>query len=155
MMKFLTLCLIAYTALMTTPAAVVAQDVSVDAPQVQLVDARERTVNDARTLAADASVNKVAIVVWGGSRPVQQEAYFAARDLAGAGIPVAFIVAPQVYAIDSIGMLEIYGGSTPRTEMGVIAPNGIERIRRVTRDGALNVVRDLYPEQLRNAAGVQ
>lgn len=115
-------------------------------PQVQFVDAQAFTINDARFTAANASRDKIAIVVWGGNRAIQQEAFFAARDLAGAGIPTAFVLAPDGNGIEADAYLEIYAASTPRRD-GTIANNGAERIRQVTRDGGLAAYREAFPEQ--------
>jgi len=152
---------IAGTAMMATPLATAtaedaansnAQVTQVAAtaavtPQVQFVNAMDRTENDARILAAAASTDKVAIVVWGGNRAIQQEAFFAARDLAGAGIPTAFVLAPDGNGIEADAYLEIYAASTPRRD-GTIANNGAERIRQVTRDGGLAAYREAFPTQV-------
>lgn len=126
----------------TTPVAA-----SVQQPQVQFVDAQNRTMNDARMLAASASNDKVAIVVWGGNRAIQQEAYNAARDLAGAGIPTAFVLAPDGNGLDSDAQLQIYAASTPRS-YATIADNGSERIRPMAREGGISAYREAFPAQL-------
>lgn len=152
---------IAGTAMMATPLATAtaedaansnAQVTQVTAataatPQVQFVNAMDRTENDARFLAATASRDKVAIVVWGGNRAIQQEAYFAARDLAGAGIPTAFVLAPDGNGIDADAYMQIYAASTPRLS-GTIANNGSERIRPLARQGGLDAYREAFPAQV-------
>lgn len=130
-----------------TPANMNVAAASVVSPEVQFVDAQFETPNDARVLAAAASHDRVAIVVWGGNRAIQQEAYFAARDLAGAGIPTAFVLAPDGNGIDTDAFLQIYADAAPRAD-GTLAQNGVERIRQVTRDGALAAYREAFPAQL-------
>ena len=117
------------------------------APEVQFVNAMDRTENDARILAAAASTDKVAIVVWGGNRAIQQEAFFAARDLAGAGIPTAFVLAPDGNGIDADAYMQIYAASTPRRS-GTIANNGSERIRPLARQGGMEAYREAFPAQV-------
>ncbi len=130
-----------------TPANINVATASVATPQVQFVDAQDRTPNDARLLAAAASTDQVAIVVWGGNRAIQQEAYNAARDLAGVGIPTAFVLAPDGNGIETDAFLQIYAAAAPRAD-GTLAQNGVERIRQVTRDGALAAFREAFPAQL-------
>ena len=130
-----------------TPANTNVAATSVVTSQVQFIDAQNRTANDARTLAADASHDKVAIVVWGGNRAIQQEAYFAARDLADVGIPTAFVLAPDGNGLESDAQLQIFAASTPRS-YATIANDGAERIRPMARDGGVSAYREAFPAQL-------
>lgn len=90
-----------------SPAAVAAQERPVAAQPVaananvqqvafQTLDGSSRSVRFVQAGAAEASRDKIAIVVWGGNRELQQQAYNAALDLRDQGIPLAFIVGPSL-----------------------------------------------------------
>ena len=123
-----------------------AQEAAADVQQVQMLDARERPQRDARGLAAIASRDKVAIVVWGGNRAIQQEAYFAARDLAGAGIPVAFLVGPDHNSLDGDAVMQVYAASAPRSDAhwGL---NNADRVRSDMRAAGLTAYPEAFPAQ--------
>ena len=149
---------VAAGALALTPTATFAEDAvapanmnvetaSVSTLQVQFVDAQNRTANDARSLAADASHNKVAIVVWGGNRTIQQEAYNAARDLVDVGIPTAFILAPDGNGSTSDAYMQIYAASTPRSE-AAFGTNYASDVRPSMREAGLLAYREAFPAQV-------
>tara|TARA_R110001592_G_scaffold100311_2_gene284732 strand:- start:167 stop:646 length:480 start_codon:yes stop_codon:yes gene_type:complete len=149
---------VAAGALVLTPTAIFAEDAvapanmnvaaaSVSTLQVQFVDAHNRTANDARTLAADASHNKIAIVVWGGNRTIQQEAYNAARDLVGAGIPTAFVLAPDGNGSTGDAYMQVYAASTPRTE-ATFGTNYAHEVRADLRNAGLVAYREAFPAQV-------
>lgn len=125
----------------------VAANTNVATPTVQFIDAQNRTMNDARTLAADASHNKVAIVVWGGNRTIQQEAYNAARDLVGMGIPTAFVLAPDDNGTDGDAMLQVYAAALPRSD-GRMGTNYAQFIRADMREAGIEAYRTAFPAQL-------
>nr|WP_298929630.1 hypothetical protein [uncultured Erythrobacter sp.] len=116
-------------------------------PQVQFVDAQHRTINDARALAADASHDKVAIIIWGGNRALQQEAYFAARDLAGVGIPTAFVLAPDHNQLDGDAVMQVYAASAPRFDAHGGSDNARD-VRPMMRDAGVEAYREAFPAQL-------
>lgn len=116
-------------------------------PQVQFVNATDRTENDARFLAATASRDKVAIVVWGGNRALQQEAYNAARDLAGAGIPTAFVLAPDHNSLSDDAVMQVYAASTPRSD-AAYGTNYAGEVRSNMRSAGLTAYREAFPTQV-------
>ena len=126
----------------TTPVAA-----SVQQLQVQFVDAQNRTPNDARILAAAASNERVAIVVWGGNRALQQEAYNAARDLVGVGIPTAFVLAPDGNGLENDAYMQVYAASTPRTE-ATFGTNFAHEVREDLRNAGLYAYREAFPAQM-------
>ena len=152
---------IAGTAMMATPLATAtaedaannnAQVTQVAAaaavtPEVQFIDAQSFTTNDARFTAANASRDKVAIVVWGGNRALQQEAYFAARDLAGAGIPTAFVLAPDHNSLSDDAVMLVYAASTPRSD-AAYGTNFAGEVRSNMRDAGLTAYREAFPAQV-------
>lgn len=125
-----------------TPVAASVQQVS-----VQFVDAQDRTMNDARFLAAAASTERVALVVWGGNRTIQQEAYNAARDLAGMGIPTAFVLGPDHNNLDGAAVMQVYAASTPRAD-GMWGIDNADQIRANMREQGLAAYREAFPAQL-------
>lgn len=125
----------------------VAANTNIAAPTVQFIDAQTWTMNDARALAADASRDKVAIIVWGGNRTIQQEAYNAARDLAGLGIPTAFVLAPDGNGFDADAFMQVYARSTPRAD-GTYGTNFANEVRPAMRDAGVAAFREAFPAQL-------
>ena len=114
---------------------------------LQYVGAQDRTINDARTLAADASHNKVAIVVWGGNRTIQQEAYNAALDLIDMGIPTAFVLAPDHNDLDGDAVMQVYAGSTPRSD-GRMGTDNAAFIRADMREAGLRAYKEAFPQRV-------
>lgn len=147
--------LAAATALAVTPMGAGAQDAiqpananaSVQAQTVQYVGAENETINDARMLAASASQNKIAIVVWGGNRALQQEAYNAALDLNDMGIRVAFVRAPDHDSSDQEAFMQVYGRAAPRAE-GHWSVERLAEVRPDVRSAALQAHQDIFPEQV-------
>lgn len=130
-----------------TPANTNVAAAAVATPQVQFVDAQSRTMNDARILAAAASNDKVAIVVWGGNRALQQEAYNAARDLAGVGIPTAYVLAPDHNSLEGDAVMQVYAASTPRFDAHGGSDNASD-VRPIMRDAGVDAYREAFPAQL-------
>jgi hypothetical protein len=128
-------------ALTSTPA--LAEDAAntnapVSAPlKVQYVDARNKTIDGTRGQAAIASHNKVAIVVWGGNRALQEEAYKAALDLIDRGIPVAFVHGPDKNGYDVDANFRIYAMSEPRFNEAEFGTNKVSLVHSNIRDIAI------------------
>ncbi|PHR21614.1 MAG: hypothetical protein COA41_00440 [Sphingopyxis sp.] len=120
---------------------------SVQRLQVQYVDAQSRTINDAQILAAAASTDKVAIVVWGGNRTIQQEAYNAARDLTDMGIPAAFVLAPDHNTLDGDAVMQVYAASTPRAD-AAYGRDFADQVRPNMREAGIAAYREAFPRQL-------
>lgn len=114
---------------------------------MQFVDAQRDTPNDARILAAAASRDKVAIVVWGGNRTIQQEAYNAARDLVGMGIPTAFVLAPDDNGLDGDAAMTVYAASLPRSDSRW-GTNYAREVRADMREAGIDAYRRAFPAQL-------
>lgn len=130
-----------------TPANMNVAAASVTTPQVQFVDAQNRTPNDARILAAAASTDQIAIVVWGGNRTIQQEAYNAARDLVGMGIPAAFVLAPDDNGLVNDAALQVYAASLPRSD-GRMGTDNAQYVRADMREAGIAAYREAFPAQL-------
>tara|TARA_R110002110_G_scaffold67928_8_gene184406 strand:+ start:611 stop:1102 length:492 start_codon:yes stop_codon:yes gene_type:complete len=122
-------------------------DVSVQQPSVQYVDATRETMAGARGFAAAASNDKVAIVVWGGNRAIQQEAYNAALDLADMGIPTAFVLAPDGNGLDGDAHMQIYAASTPRAN-ATYGTQYASEVRPSMREAGIAAYREAFPAQL-------
>tara|TARA_R110000850_G_scaffold38800_28_gene101014 strand:- start:5381 stop:5893 length:513 start_codon:yes stop_codon:yes gene_type:complete len=120
---------------------------TVDPLQVQYVGAQDQTLNDARTLVADASHNKVAIVVWGGNRTLQQEAYNAALDLVDMGIPTAFVLAPDHNSSEAEAVMQVYAGSRPYTD-AAIGTDHANIVRTTMREAGVVAYRDAFPQRV-------
>lgn len=130
---------VALASAMTLP--VLAQDAANDAPVMnasvstttmtkpQVVNASGETMNDARILAAAASRNKVAIVVWGGTKELQFEAYKAAQDMVNEGIPTALVVAPDHNTTPQDAIFQIYAKSAPQGEDSHIGTDHVGLVR--------------------------
>ncbi len=129
-----------------TPVAT-APVTAVAAQSVQYVDATGETMNGARRFAAAASNDKIAIVVWGGNRAIQQEAYNAARDLAGIGIPTAFVLAPDHNDLDGDAVMQVYAASTPRSDSHW-GRNYADQVRADMRDAGLAAYREAFPQRI-------
>ncbi|MEZ5687409.1 MAG: hypothetical protein R3E21_01190 [Caenibius sp.] len=74
-----------------------------------------RSVRFVQAGAAEASRDKIAIVIWGGNRELQQQAYNAALDLRDQGIPLAFIVGPSLDPANAqnYAHIDIYAAGLP------------------------------------------
>jgi hypothetical protein len=115
--------------------------------QVQYIDASQNSVGFARERAGAASHDGIAIVVWGGNRTIQQEAYNAARDLAGIGIRTAFVLAPDDNGLNGDAALQVYAASVPRGDARM-GTNNAQYIRADMREAGLRAYRDAFPQQL-------
>lgn len=137
------------------PASAIAQDAPANqnatpvaaTQSVQYVGAEGETLGGARMMAAAASRDKIAIVVWGGNRELQQEAYNAALDLNDMGIRVAFVLAPDYNDQDEGAVMQVYGMSLPRRETAAGFDNA-HLVRGAMRDAGMDVYRELFPEQV-------
>lgn len=118
-----------------------------DPLQVQYLPAQDLSQEGARLVAANASRDKVAIVVWGGNRALQQEAYNAARDLTSVGIPAAFVLAPDHNQLDGDAVMQVYAASTPRSDAhwGL---NNADQVRADMRQAGIEAYREAFPAQL-------
>ncbi len=76
-----------------TISASAAQAQSAD-PGFPRFDERDESTRLVRTMTAQASRNRVAIVVWGGSNSIIQQAYNAAVELHREGVLVSFLLGP-------------------------------------------------------------
>ncbi len=114
---------------------------------IQYVGAENETLSDARLLAASASRDKIAIVVWGGTRQFQQEAYNAALDLNDMGIRVAFVRAPDYDGSDGGSVFQIYGLAVPRVD-GAVGFDNVDQLRVGIRQAALEVHQELFPQRV-------
>jgi len=131
-------------------APVIEASVSVEAPakmtKPQYVGAAHETPNDARILAAAASRDKVAIVVWGGTKELQLEAYKAAQQLVNEGIPVAFVLAPDSNGFTADAFFQTYAMSKPYGE----ATYGVDNAHLVRADiyqGARDAYTSNFPQR--------
>lgn len=101
--------------------------------------------------AAQASHNKIAIIVWGGNRELQQEAYNAALDLRDEGIPLAFILGPALVPLDNVASYQVYAGGRPMYE-GYGSRFGsahVNLVRPTVARMGRNAFREAFPEQYR------
>lgn len=128
------------------PAVSMAQEQSRTTPTVQFIDVQTYTMNDTRIIAASASRNKIAIVVWGGNRVIQQEAYNAARDLVNIGIPTAFVLGPDDNGLDADAAMTIYAASLPRFDSRW-GTNYASSIRADMREGGVEAYRMAFPRE--------
>ncbi len=114
---------------------------------IQYIGAEDDTIPVARRLAAFASKDKVAIVVWGGNRTIQAEAYKAALDLIDMGIPTAFVLAPDHNNLDGDAVMQVYAGSTPRTDShwGL---NHADKVREDMRNAGLAAYKEAFPQRV-------
>lgn len=120
---------------------------AVEPLKLQYIGIEDRTLNDARFIVANASHNKVAIVVWGGNRTIQQEAYNAALDLIDMGIPTAFILAPDHNELDGDAVMQVYASSIPRSDAhwGL---NNADKVREDMRNAGLAAYKEAFPQQV-------
>lgn len=124
------------------------QNVTATAAQtVQYVGAENETMDGARGLAASASRDKIAIVVWGGTMEFQQEAYNAALDLNDMGIRVAFVRAPDFDETDGGSVFQIYGQGLPRYD-GAVGFDNLDQLRPAIRQTGLEVHQELFPQRV-------
>ena len=79
----------------------------------QTFDDRGREARFVQTRAAIASKDKIAIIVWGGSVDLQRQAFAAAQDLRDQGIPLAFIVGPDLNGVDADANFQVYARGVP------------------------------------------
>ncbi|MXO69029.1 hypothetical protein GRI72_09350 [Altererythrobacter marinus] len=126
----------------TTPVAA-----SVQQLQVQYLTAQDLSDDGARLVAASASRDKIAIVVWGGNRTIQQEAYNAALDLVDMGIPTAFVLAPDHNGLDGDAVMQVYAASTPRAD-AAYGRDFADQVRPNMREAGIAAYREAFPRQL-------
>ena len=86
-----------------------------------IYDDRDESIRLVMAGASEASIGRITIVVWGGNRTLQMEAYLAAQDIAAQGIPVAFIVGPERNGLEGDAEFDIYakGGSVVEARYGM------------------------------------
>jgi len=128
------------------PTVGAAQERSANTAPVQFIDSQNQTFNDTRIIAANASHNKVAVIAWGGNRALQQEAYNAARDLSDMGIPIAFVLGPDLNGFDVDIHIQVYARSTPRAD-GRYGNDFVRDVRQDTRRAGINAYREAFPRE--------
>ena len=114
---------------------------------IQYVGATDLSLDGARFVAANASRDKVAIIVWGGNRTIQEEAYKAGLDLIDMGIPVAFVLAPDTNGLEGDAGFQIYARSEPRFD-GVVGTNNAKDLRPLVREAGLEAHKEAFPQQI-------
>lgn len=100
----------------TMQAQPAAANANVQQVAFQTLDGSSRSVRFVQAGAAEASRDKIAIVVWGGSRELQQQAYNAALDLRDQGVPLAFIIGPDLNGYTEDANFQVYARSLPQFE---------------------------------------
>jgi len=145
---------VALATAMAMPA--LAQDAANDAPVVnasvatttmtkpQFVNVSDWNIGDARVAAAAASSDKVAIVVWGGTKELQYEAFLAAQDLVNEGIPAAFVIAPDTNGHTADAYFEVFAKSAPKGDSTFGVKNA-HLVRQDMYDGAKSAYNSTFP----------
>lgn len=113
----------------------------------QTSDARNISVRGVQAGAAEASRDKIAIIVWGGSRELQQQAYNAALDLRDQGVPLAFIVGPSQMPNNNAVIIEIYGRGVSATQM-MVGRERISELRSGLRMESEAAYARMFPREL-------
>lgn len=115
--------------------------------KVQYIPADDLSLDGASFVAANASRDKVAIVVWGGNHTIQAEAYKAALDLIDMGIPTAFVLAPDHNNLDGDAVMQVYASSMPRSDAhwGL---NNADKVREDMRNAGLAAYKEAFPQQI-------
>jgi hypothetical protein len=144
-----------------SPAAVAAQERPVAAQPVaananvqqvafQTLDGSSRSVRFVQAGAAEASRDKIAIVVWGGNRELQQQAYNAALDLRDQGIPLAFIVGPDLNGYDVDANFQVYARGVPvfDGDGAHLGANHASEVRPTVLRMGQTAFRDHFPREL-------
>ncbi|WP_147395390.1 hypothetical protein [Altericroceibacterium spongiae] len=133
----------------TMQAQPAAANVNVQATPVafQTIDGSTRSIRVVQAGASEASRDKIAIVVWGGNRELQQQAYNAALDLRDQGIPLAFIVGPSRMPYDNAIMIDIYGKGVPVSDLTVGAQR-IAALRPTLSAQGMQAYGRMFPREL-------
>ena len=146
-----------------SPAAVIAQERPVAAQPVaangnfqatpvtwQTLDRRSSSVRGTQMSAAEASRDKIAVVVWGGGRELQQQAYAAALDLRDQGIPLAFIVGPDLNGYTEDANFQVYARGLPQYEGNGATFGGahVDEVRPTVVRMGQNAFRSQFPREL-------
>ncbi|MGE4314201.1 MAG: hypothetical protein AB7E85_08025 [Pseudobdellovibrionaceae bacterium] len=144
-----------------SPAAVIAQERPVAAQPVavnanvrqvtfQTLDGSRRSEDFVRTGAAMASRDKIAIIVWGGSADLQRQAYAAAEDLRDQGIPLAFIVGPDLNGYTEDANFQVYARGLPQYEGNGATFGGAhaDEVRPTVVRMGQNAFRNQFPREL-------
>ncbi|WP_156874189.1 hypothetical protein [Sphingorhabdus lutea] len=117
---------VAAGALALTPTATFAQEapipanlntsagtaVEVETPFVTFNDT-DRSIRFVQSGAAEASRDKIAIVVFSGNRDLQREAYQAALQLRDERVPLALILGPSLDPTNSSASIQVYAEGVP------------------------------------------
>lgn len=74
---------------------------------------RDQTPDFARTAAAAASYNRIAILVFTGNDELGREVYRAAQSLRAEGIPLSIILATSLDPSNSSAAIQVYARSVP------------------------------------------
>lgn len=116
----------------------------------QTLDGSSRSVRFVQAGAAEASRDKIAIVVWGGSRELQQQAYNAALDLRDQGIPLAFIIGPDLNGYTEDANFQVYARSLPQYEGNGATFGGAhaDEVRPTVVRMGQNAFRNQFPREL-------
>jgi hypothetical protein len=153
-------------ALALTPMAAHAEDAAVpangNAASVQQVafstfDGRQRSIRFVEAGAAEASRDKVAIIVWSGNRELQQEAYNAALQLRDEGYSLALILGPSLGEGDNDANIQVYARGVPVYEgTGAwIGRNNADMVRPETVRMAREASISHFPREVASLAPAQ
>jgi len=97
---------------------------------------------------ANVSIDKVAIVVWGGNRTLQQEAWNASLDLVRDGIPTVMVVAPDHNSLPQDAIFQIYAKSLPQGQDGHFGTDHADKVRVNMYENGKYAYRKNYTQQV-------
>ncbi len=97
---------------------------------------------------ANVSIDKVAIVVWGGNSTLQQEAWNASLDLVRDGIPTVMVVAPDHNSLPQDAIFQIYAKSLPQGKDGHFGTDHADKVRANMYENGKYAYRKNYTQQV-------
>jgi len=102
---------------------------------------------------ANVSIDKVAIVVWGGDQDkLQRPAWQACEDLVREGIPCALVVAPDHNSLPQDAVYQVYAKSLPQGEDSHIGTDSSHLVRGAMYEHGKYAYRTNYPQQFASLA---